>query len=346
LTTIAPTVDTGRRAVELRSAVQNERGRCTSRWEVIIRREPVCVLIATLASSDRARHLMRALDSVRAQTNVDARPIVIVNGRMADRALVERIGLTPGVRILHRAEANLPLALAAGRALVDTPFFAQLDDDDELLPHALELRLARIGESDAPDAVVSNGVIRADSLHSQSIPDVSTVSRDPIRTLIDRNWMLPGAALFRTASMTGALFEATPRYLEWTYIGLLLASRYRIAFVGESTFVHYDDHAFSINRSREGALGRPHAFDAVLSLDLPANVKRLLRVKRGAAWHTAAQAARSARENASAWAAHLRSLAAPGGWRYLSYTRHLLGRQQPVRRAAASAMSSGESGPR
>lgn len=309
------------------------------------RRDPVCVLVATLASSDRAPYVLRAIDSLRAQSKVYARPIVVVNGEMADPAVVGNLEQDRDITVLYRPEANLPRALAAGRRLVDTPFFAQLDDDDELLPNALELRLQRMMQLDKPDAVVTNGLIRAGSLETESMADFPLVERDPMRTLMERNWMLPGSALFRTETLSEAVFEATPRFLEWTYIGLLLASRYRLALLSSPTVIHYDDHAFSVNQSRECTLGRPHAFEAVLALDLPAEVKRQLRVKRGAAWHQAAQAAATGDRTGSAWAAHLRSLTAPGGWRYISYTRHLLRKQQAKCSTAAQLTTSRESGP-
>ena len=178
---------------------------------------------------------------------------------------------------------------------------------------------------DAPDAVITNGIIRNAAGERFSIPDPAAVEQDPLGALMEANWLLPGAALFRAGAIGEDVFADTPRFLEWTYIALLLASRHRIALLPESTIVHYEGHAFSVDRSRECALGRPLAFEAALQLDLPRAVKRRLRTKRSAAWHTAAQAARLASDPAAAWAAHLRSLAGPGGWRYVSYTRYLLG---------------------
>lgn len=286
---------------------------------------PIAVLIATLASRERAAYLVRALASLRDQGCVDARPIVIVNGSGADPELVRQLARTPGLTLLERAEPSLPLALAAGRRLVTTEFFAQLDDDDELLPGALELRLRRITGSDRPDAVITNGIIRGAGGERFSIPDLEAVERCPLDALLDRNWMLPGSALFRSASLGDEIFAATPRYLEWTYVGLVLASRHRIALLPSPSVVHYEGHAFSVDRSRECALGRPRAFEAHLRLDLPRHVRQRLRRKRGAAWHTAAEVSRREGDAPAAWAAHLRSLCAPGGWRYVTYTRHLLG---------------------
>ena len=153
----------------------------------------------------------------------------------------------------------------------------------------------------------------------------AAVERDPVAAMLERNWLLPGSALFRAGTVGEDVFAGTPPFLEWTYIGLLLASRYRIALLPVPTVVHYEGHAFSMDRSRDCALGRPLAFAAMLRLDLPPAVKHRLRRKRGAAWHTASEVARLAGDPGAAWAAHLRSLAAPGGWRYATYTRYLLG---------------------
>ena len=179
-------------------------------------------------------------------------------------------------------------ALAAGRRMVDTALFAQLDDDDELLPAALALRAERMRQTDCPDAVVTNGIIRQDLTDTASIPDVGEVERKPLQALMDRNWLLPGATMFRTAAVTAEVFVAMPRYLEWTYMALVLVLRHRIAFLPEAAIVHHVGHAFSVNDSRECVLGRPRAFDPLLAIGLPAAVRRRLKMKRSATWHAAA----------------------------------------------------------
>jgi hypothetical protein len=185
---------------------------------------------------------------------------------------------------------------------------------------------------DRPDAVITNGIVRSGAHERFSIPDAEAVEQDPLSAMMERNWLLPGSALFRAGTIGEDAFAGTPPFLEWTYIGLLLASRYRIALLSAPTVVHHEGHAFSVDRSRDCALGRPLAFAAMLQLDLPPAVKQRLRRKRGAAWHTAAEVARLAADPGAAWAAHLRSLVAPGGWRYATYTRYLLGfgRCRPV----------------
>jgi hypothetical protein len=293
----------------------------------------VCVLVGTVATSERAPYLLRALSSVRNQIAVRARPIVIANGEAEDPALLREISQMPGVTLLRRAEGHFPRALAEGRRLVDTPFFTQLDDDDELLPDALHTRVLRMARPDAPDAVVTNAVIERVGTRMSgtlSMTDVAAVERDPLGMLAQVNWMLPGVALFRTDVITCETFEAMPQFLEWTYMGLLLASRHRIVFLAEPTIIHYEGHPFSVDLSRACTLGRPRSFDDVLALDLPARIRRQFRIKRTAAWHQAADAAGAGR---AAWTAHMRSLASPAGWRYLSFTRHLLRRSLATCRA-------------
>ena len=283
---------------------------------------PICVLVATLASPARAPYLRRALTSIRAQS-VPTRAIVVVNGSEADPALVDELAKAADITLLRQAEASLPAALARARAAVDSAAFAQLDDDDELLPEALALRLARLDGADCLDAVVTNGLVRHGREERHSIADAAAVATQPLDAMMQSNWLLPGAALFRTATIGAEFFAAAPCYLEWTYVGLRLAAERRIAVLPEATVVHYEGLEFSVDRSRACLLGRPRAFAPLLQLSLPAHIRRALRRKRGAAWHAAAERLRIDGDRRAAWAAHVRSLAAPGGLRYVAYTRHL-----------------------
>jgi hypothetical protein len=284
---------------------------------------PVCVLIPTLATPERAALLLRAIGSIRAQAPIRPRIIVIVNGPRADATLLRTLPGLPDLRVLRIAEASMPEALAAGRSVVDTEFFTELDDDDELMPGALAVRARRMAEPDRPDAVITNTILRGEAAEKLVIDDITAVRRDPLGTLLTRNWLAPGAAMFRSESMPVKFFRDMPRYLEWTYLGLVLASTSRLAFIAEPTVVHYIDHPFSVDRSRECLLGRPEAIARLLTLDLPARARRLLRAKRAAAYHQLAQIWLAEGRPREAWQAHLRSLGSPAGWRYLLYTRRL-----------------------
>jgi glycosyltransferase involved in cell wall biosynthesis len=301
---------------------------------------PLCVLLATLASAPRAPFLRRALESIRAQQPLRTRAIVVANGADADPALLDELARRPDVTLLRQPEASLPAALALGRAAVDSPAFGQLDDDDELLPGALAARLARLQGPDRPDAVVTNGLVRGGREERESITDAAAVAAAPLDAMMRGNWLLPGAALFRTAAVDADLFARAPRYLEWTYVGLRLALAYRLAVLPQATVVHYEGLEFSVNDSRACLLGRPRAFARVLELPLPPRIRRALRRKRSAAWHQAAERLHADGLYRAAWAAHARSLAGPGGARYLAWTRYLFALRVP--RTAPRGLTRGE----
>src|SRR5512137_2937507 len=101
-----------------------------------MRGEAISIVIPTLATSERAPFLQRALASALAQEKVRAVPIVVANGPGVVLDLVRSLENRADIRFAYREEANLPQGLALGRDLVDTPFFSELDDDDVLMPHA------------------------------------------------------------------------------------------------------------------------------------------------------------------------------------------------------------------
>lgn len=287
------------------------------------------VLVPTLATSERGDYLLRALDSIRRQQGCRGLPVVIVNGDRHDEVVVATIEAMPGVRLLRVPDAHMGAALAAGRRSLNSEFFAELDDDDELLPHALSTRLARLRGAGDLDVVVSNGLLRSPTGERQSMPQVDVVARQPLASLMASNWLIPGAALFRTSAIPAEWFAAMPRYLEWTSLALRLCQSRRIAFLGEPTVIHHEGHEFSVDASTAARLGSPAAFDVLLALDLPAEIRRQLRRKQSASFHHAAETCRASGDLGAAWRAHAASLMSVSGWRFLPYTRRLLWGRSP-----------------
>src|SRR5437762_3009697 len=93
----------------------------------------------------------------------------------------------PSIRVVTLEEAGLPLALKTGRATVDTPHFAVLDDDDELLPGALGTRLQALDEALEADVVVTNGYLQRFNRRDLNIADFGQVQADPLRALLRQN---------------------------------------------------------------------------------------------------------------------------------------------------------------
>lgn len=285
----------------------------------------ITVLIPTVATRARTPHLWKAINSVRAQRGVQVRIVLIANGGACDTGLLTQLGERDDIAVLRTPVADFPNALRIGRKAVETAFFAELDDDDELTPDALAQRLDLMQGDQGVDVVVSNGWIRSGGVDELSIPDITAVRADPLRSLLQRNWLLPGSALFRTDRVPIDWFDTIPRCLEWTWVGLNVSLYCRIAFLDEPAVVHYSDLPFSTDASRHCQIERVNALRALLALPVPGDVRRRLRAKLGDALHSVSALHRAEGEWRTAWARHLESLTLPGGWRYLLYTRYLFG---------------------
>ena len=297
----------------------------------------VAVVMPTEARPDRADLLRRALESVLSQQGVRAIPIVVVNGGAASAALLAELTRAPGVQLVRLEVADLPAALRAGRELVRSPYFAELDDDDELLPGALVARVEAMEAHPDVDVVVTQGYVEEHGRRELDIADLERFQSDPLRSLLDHNWLAPCAGLFRTATIGPEYFANVPPYLEWTYLGLRFALERRILFLNHATWVYRADTPRSLSKKPSYVLQQPASLDRVLALPLPGVVRRGFARRRGVALHAAAELELDAGRARAAWRWHLRSLAATGGWRYALYTRRLLyalfrsATDQPVR---------------
>jgi glycosyltransferase involved in cell wall biosynthesis len=284
----------------------------------------VSVILPTKATKDRRSSLDRAVLSVLSQQGVSVQLIVVANGAHCDREILAELGERRDIRLVHIQRAGYSGALKLGRTIVDTPFFAELDDDDEMLPHALETRIERMKSDPSIDVVVTNGFIRSAGLETINIPDFTRIKADPLRALLDNMWLVPCAGLFRTDTVTADLFADIPASLEWTYLGLLLALKMKISFIDMPTFVYNSDTENSLSKSKDWIVSQPAALRAMLQLNLPRDVEAGLRSKYLRTLHSASFAELEDGNWTQAWMWHLKTLVRRGGWHYISYTRHLL----------------------
>jgi hypothetical protein len=281
----------------------------------------VSVIMPTMASRERGPGLVRAIDSVVSQCGVRALPLVVVNGAAGASEVLGHLRGRRDIRLVTLDEASLPRALHAGRAMVDSPYFAVLDDDDELLPNALQTRLEALHDA---DLVVSSGFLEGFGRRELNIVDFRAIEADPLRMLLVRHWLPPCAGLFRTGTVTARFFEAIPRYREWTYLALQFALRLRIRFASRATFIYRTDTPASLSKSRAYSLAGPSATARMLELELPADVRAALRARLADDLHSLAARELLDGNHGSAWACHLRCLTQPSGWRHLPFARHLL----------------------
>jgi Glycosyl transferase family 2 len=292
-------------------------GRSTSR--------DVTVIVPTQARRERAEALDAAIESAIAQDGVSVVPLVVVNGVGREPAIVERLLRDRRLRVVTSETVGLPAALHAGRLALDTPWFADLDDDDLLLPGALALRLDALQARPDCHTVITNGYRRRGSTDTRASEGLD-VAADPMRALLRQNWFLPGSYLCRASDVGPEHFERMPRYLERTYLALRLTTHGSILWLDQPTVVNHVGTPDSESASRECALGQADALRRILELELPPDVHEALRARIAPACHGASELELRAGQLGEAVRWHLRSLREPGGWRYLAYTRHILRR--------------------
>lgn len=286
----------------------------------------VTIVIPTLGLAERSELITSAVESVLLQEDVHPIPLVVLNGTRASPAVERWLRRNERIRLITLEQADLPTALRVGREAVDTPYFGSLDDDDELLPGALAHRIDLLEPASAsPDVVVTNGYRRQDGSDRLNVPADAAVAADPLRSLLEANWLLPGSWLCRSSTVGPGLFDGMPRYLECTYLAARFATGYRMRWSGRPTVAYRLGSPGAESRSRGYVVGQADALRRILELPLPADVARSFRRRISAAYHGAAEHDRHAGDLRAAWRWHLASLGSPGGWRYLPYTRRLLG---------------------
>lgn len=284
----------------------------------------VSVILPTLALRERASLIRRACASVLEQEGVRSELILVVNGARRDTGLVAELAKDRRTRLASLEAADLPAALRRGRELVETPWFAELDDDDVMLPGALARRVRALQARPDCVAVVQNGIVRRPGGDRRVMEDVDAIRGDPLRALLRGNWLLPGSWLCRSRDVDATLFDGMPSSLECTYLAVRLALWGPIRFLDRPGVVWHERMWPSASSARRHLLGHQEALERILELDLPPDVRRAFRQRRGWALHAAADVHLEAGELAAAWRSHLRSLLAPGGWRRLPFTRRLL----------------------
>jgi glycosyltransferase involved in cell wall biosynthesis len=281
------------------------------------------VVIATAARPERAAALRRAIDSVCTQVPAPE-VVVVVNGNTFDAALVEALKADPRIRCDYRELGSYPAAQRRGRELVRTAFFCFLDDDDELLPDSIALRLDRMAAPDYPDVVVGAGlrsVAGGDRPYAERMP---VDGQDIMLELLRENWLASPSALFRSEAVTIDFFDGKTKYFEWTLLGFRLVNAGRRFAVFDRPVFRVHNSEESLSKNPGGIVFAPVLLRQLLGLAASPTVRAELRTRLSSAHHACADHEWHQGHAALAWRHHLRSLVLPGGARYLLYTRHLL----------------------
>ncbi|HAT32721.1 MAG TPA: hypothetical protein DCW29_18320 [Janthinobacterium sp.] len=282
------------------------------------------IIIPTTAQSARFTLLQRAIRSIRTATSQPLRIIAVVNGNKHDTALCAWLREQDDILCVFEAFASAPRAVLAGRRRVRAPFFATLDDDDEYLEHAIDLRLDAMAENDEAALIVTNGYMHSSGADSMLYTNLEQVARQPLSSLFEANWLNSGNAIYRSARIGVAEFSDYHNFSHWSWLAFNLSLRGVKIGVLDIPTCRIHDTPSSSSKSARYAQSCIPLYRRMLELAPPPAIRRLLLRRLGAAWHDASTMALEERRLLDAWGKHVRSLGLPGGLRYLAYTRKLL----------------------
>lgn len=283
----------------------------------------VTVIVPTLAEAQRAVGLRRAIATALASTGVSVSVIVVVNGSRFSGELLEELRGRADISVIQIPEASLAAACREGRKVVQTPLFAFLDDDDELIQDGLRVRRDTLLENPQCVASVCAGYREVGGELLPCVENLVDAARDPFGSLATGNWLASCGGLYRTASVPPEVFDGVPRYYEWTFVAYRILCIGRLSFVFAPAYVIHDTPG-SESKSREYFRSQRGALLRILELNLPPRAKRGVLQRLGRAEHDLADAALQSGRWLEAIRFHLRSLTRPAGLRYLTATRHFL----------------------
>ncbi|KPK11284.1 MAG: hypothetical protein AMJ56_06510 [Anaerolineae bacterium SG8_19] len=283
------------------------------------------IVVPTLAEAGRARQLRRAINSVISQ---GARALVVVNGNRYDPMLLDELEHRKDIRLLCIAEPGLPNAIHIGRCAVNCEFFGFLDDDDYLLPEAINLRESCLISNSDIDVVITNGLREEWGDEPQMYKasnELERIMEDPLGALLEANWMTPCGALYRTSAVPADVFLNLTKYAEWTDVAFRLIDSYQFRFLFDNTFVQSNSPG-SLSKQAGQARYLMSLHERIASKVKTQLQRQRLNQRICGLHHQIAKYELAANNRREAFRHHLRSmLHAPriGIPRYLLFTRKL-----------------------
>lgn len=270
--------------------------------------------------------MLRAIASIHASSSQPVRVLVVVNGQRFDAALVEELRLREDVDLIQVAEGSQTLAQLIGRRAVTSEFFSFLDDDDEYLPGALDMRLSMLRAN--PHAAVavtngfwSNGVDEQIVLYGR----MKQVNDRPLYELFQENWLNSCNHLFRTSAVPVAYFEKPYPFMEWTWIAFQLTMERKAVAASETPTFRINSTPGSLSKSSSFMMSRVVLYCRMLQAQPDKEIKSIIRRRLSTAWHEISEAECLSGNRRGALIAHLRSLIAHwSGIKYFPFSRRLI----------------------
>lgn len=280
------------------------------------------VIIPTTAEARRASCLFRAIQSIQEQGDLKKDILLIINGRLFDKDLFDSLKKRDDLKVLYLEEGNLPKAIHFGVLNVTTPFYCFLDDDDCYLPNTLQQRLQPLINNQVVDYVICNGFNYVNNVDIKRIKNFPVNQDDAASMILKENWLASCGGMYRKSTIGQECFEKMPQYLEWTYLGFLLATTRKGVFLNTPVFRIYDS-PISLSKSKEYFLGMLEGLEQIIEIS-PDNLKRDVKTKYGKMLHDLSSYYLNDNKILVAIKFHLLSMSNPLGYNYIAYSRHIM----------------------
>lgn len=282
------------------------------------------VIVPTTAEKKRFQQVIRAINSIRAASSYPVKIIAVVNGNRRDAEVVSWLNSNDDVRVVDVELGSAPNAQRVGRTMVDTEFFAFLDDDDCYLPEALDKRLTMLQESPGAALAVTNGFSNKNGEIVEHYNNIGHIQADPLKYLFQMNWLHNCNHLMRTEMVNEELFNGYHSYFEWTWLAYKIAiSGLTVTSTDEMTFVYYDTPG-SASKSDNYFKSFPALAEKMLKLNPPDEIKKMIKFKVSAHYHNMADSYLRDGLRYKSFLCHAKSVFSYKGFRYLPFSRHLI----------------------
>nr|WP_324292092.1 glycosyltransferase family A protein [uncultured Desulfuromonas sp.] len=284
----------------------------------------VSVIIPTMANNERIPALKRAICSVRKSSQHPVKIIVVVNGDKYDPLCLEWLERQRDVLLKVVDRPSAPFARYVGRCLVDTPFFATLDDDDQYLESALDQRIAAMDDVSHPDLVVTNGFFKRGENLRKLYYRFIVAKRDPVAGILVENWLNANNALYRAETVGEDYFLDYHPYIEFTWLGYKLAlDKKVIRFLDEETFIVNCTDG-SLSKSQQYYDSHLALFEKMASISPNKKVTNLIMGKIGDFYHDRSGYALRERRFKDSLVDHFYSIFKYRQLKYILYTRKII----------------------
>lgn len=282
----------------------------------------ITVIIATTALKERRSSILKAINCILNQSEVNALPLLIVNGDRFDSDLNEELKNRSDIKYLYQREGDFSEAIYYGVKNVNTPYFSFLDDDDIYLDNALSIRLQPMLKDKDVGLTVTAGYRHGIGKEYMLPFDEEEFALDPVAALLKSPWLSSCSGLYRKSLLDVSIFDHNYRNTQWTYLAFIIANITKIAFINKPTFlINYTESSSSSSPFTE--VCRSRIMHEISQSKISNEQKKKFLDKKYAAYHLASEMYLQNKDLVKAWKYHMLCLINIRGMKYLSYTYHL-----------------------